>query len=196
MRIQTSRFALRGFVALLLLSALLLVAGVAGAANEAQGATPIDVFCVTGSVIDHAEKPSSGWTITAVMYDPATGLLDPGTAVDTETINVENDPAGPVGSFRFEGLAVGIWNFSIGSRTGWSPVTPASFDVTLAYGRTDCAPIRFKMRQDVIVIVQKIGADHMPLPNWVIHAKPGAGNFFALAKNATTDISGTAMSLS
>lgn len=80
MRIQTSRFALRGFVALLLLSFLLLAAGVAGATPEMQ--TSIDVFCVTGSVIDHAEKPSGDWTITAVMYDPPTGLLDPGTAVD------------------------------------------------------------------------------------------------------------------
>ncbi|MBI3958519.1 MAG: LysM peptidoglycan-binding domain-containing protein [Chloroflexi bacterium] len=194
MSIQTSRFALRGFVALLLLSALLLAAGVAGAAVTAQNPppTPVDVFCVTGSVFDHAEKPSSGWTITAVMYDPTTGLLDPGTAVDAETINVDNDPAGPLGSFRFNGLAAGVWNFSIGTRTGWSPITPASFDVTLAYGRTDCAAIRFKMRQDVTVTVIKINTDHTPLSNWVIHAKPGVGNFFAQAKDATTDSSGSA----
>lgn len=182
MNIPISRFAFRGFIVLLLLSALLLAAGVAGAAVEAQ--TPTDVFCVIGSVIDHAEEPSSGWTITA---------SGPGGASQTvETINEDDDPDGPLGSFRFDDLAAGVWNFSIGSLTGWSPITPASFDVTLAYGLTDCAVIRFKMRQDVIVTVLKINADHKPLADWVIHAKPGAGNYFAQAKDATTDISGSA----
>lgn len=183
MRIEANRFVLRGFVVLLLLSALLLAVGVAGAASTAQTAT--DLFCVTGSVIDHAEKPSIDWTITA--RDAA------GASKSADTVNVENDPAGPLGSFRFDDLAAGVWNFSIGSRAGWSPVTAASFDVTLAYGRTECAVIRFKMRQDVIVNVLKIDADHNPLPDFVIHAKPGTGNYFAQAKDATTDINGTAV---
>ena len=179
MNVQVRRLSFRGLLALLLLLASLLTVSVASAAPEAQ--TAIDVFCVTGSVIDHAEKPSGGWTITAVMYNPATGLLDPATAVDTETINVDNDPAGPLGSFRFDGLQAGVWNFSIGTQAGWSPVTSASFDVPLAYGRTDCATIRFKMRQVVIVEVLKIDAYHNPLAGFIIHAKPAAGNFFASA---------------
>lgn len=193
MSVQTRRFSLHGLLALLLLLAMLLTMGVAGAATNEDAATPIDVFCVTGSVIDHAEQASADWTITAVMYDSATGLLDPATAVDVDTINVDDSDDGPLGSFKFDGLMVGKWNFSIGTRVGWSPVTPASFDVSLPYGRRDCATIRFKMRQDVTVKVLKIDTNHTPLADYTIKATPGAGNFFASPVEITTGDDGMAV---
>lgn len=193
MNIQTRRFSLHGLLALLLLLATLLTAGVAGAATQTQDPTPIDVFCVTGSVINHTEQPSADWTITAVMYDPDTGLLDPGTAVDVETINVDDSDVGPLGSFKFDDLEVGKWNFSIGTKVGWSPVTPASFDISLPYGHADCVTIRFKMRQDVTVNVLKIDTNHTPLAGYIIKASPGAGNFFASPVEMTTDNNGMAV---
>ncbi len=184
---------IRGFGVLLLLCMLFLSAGAVGAAPAQQQATPLDVFCVKGSVINHAEQASSGWTITGVMYDPTTGLLDPATASNVQTIDVTDSKVGPLGSFRFDGLKAGRWNFSIGARAGWSPVTDASFDVNLAFGATECQTIRFKMKQDVTVNVLKISATHEPLANFIIHAKPGTGNHFASPVDKTTGADGMAV---
>lgn len=193
MKVLTGRLILRHIAVGLLLAALLLSAAIAGAAGEQQQATPIDVFCVKGSVINHAEKPSGGWTITAAMKDPATGSTLPNTSVDVETINEANNPNGPLGSFKFDKLGPGLWTFSLGARDGWSPVTTSTFDITLGYGRTDCVDIRFKMKEDVIVTVLKIDADHTPLAGFEITASPGAGNLFASAVKKTTDANGEAV---
>lgn len=178
---------------LLLCGALLLTTGAVNAAGDASVPTPLDVFCVNGSVINHQEQPIGGWTITAVMYDPATGLLDATTAMDVETINVEDSPDGALGSFHFGELGPGRWNIAIGTQAGWSPVTAASQDITLTFGKIDCETIRFKMRQEVTVTVLKIDANHQPLPGYTIHARPGKDNFFASAKQLVTGDDGLAI---
>lgn len=193
MNVLTGRLIVRHIAVGLLLAALLLSAAIAGAAVEQQQATPIDVFCVKGSVINHAEKASGGWTITADIKEPFPGSTPPNTPINVETINDANNPNGPLGSFKFDGLSAGKWTFSIGTRTGWSPVTTTSFDVTLGYGRTDCVDIRFKMKEDVIVTVLKIDADHTPLAGFEITASPGAGNLFASAVKKTTGADGNAV---
>ena len=76
---------------------------------------------------------------------------------------------------------------------GWEPVTPASFDVTLAPDPDKCQRIRFKLRQLSTVTVTKIDIDHTPLSGWTIHAQPGPNNYFAVPVTATTGISGTAV---
>lgn len=49
------------------------------------------------------------------------------------------------------------------------------------------------MRQDVIVKVLKIDAAHNPLQSYIIHARPGAGNYFASPIDVTTAADGMAI---
>jgi hypothetical protein len=144
---------------------------------------PVDKLCVVGTVIDHAEKPLGGWTVTAVKYLDD-GTLDPPTAME----EVSDDQ----GRFRFDNLSAGRWNFSIEVRNGWEPVTSDSFDINVRYGDWDCQTIRFKMRQPVTVFVLKIDANHQPLSGWTIHAHPAPGNYFASPKREITNELGIA----
>ncbi len=175
---------LAGMVGLVLVLVLALGGtALAGENRPAQEPIPLDRLCVRGAVIDHEERPSTGWTITAMAYD-ASGMLDPTTARKVET-DVH-------GTFIFDNLPPGLWNFTISAREGWEPVTADSFDVPIAYGNRDCQVIRFKMRRVVIVRVLKIDTDHNPLAGWTIRARPGPGNFFALPKEAVTGEDGIA----
>jgi hypothetical protein len=145
---------------------------------------PVDKLCVVGMVIDHAEKPSGGWTVTAIKYRDD-GTLDTSTSMDAVTDDQ--------GRFRFDNLSAGLWNFSIHTRAGWEPVTADSFNIHLRYGEFDCKTIRFKMRQPVTVNVIKIDANHQPLPDWTIHAHPAPGNFFASPQQEKTNELGVAI---
>ncbi|MEZ4868954.1 MAG: SpaA isopeptide-forming pilin-related protein [Caldilineaceae bacterium] len=154
----------------------------AGATNGSSGVVPTNSdICVEGTVIDHLEKPLDDGRIITATYNGITLT----TAADED------------GEFSFEdGLVPGKWNFTIDVRKDgeeWEPVTPASFDVTLDYSQSDCYQIRFKLRRLITVIVVKIDEDHNHLPDWVITAKPGSGNRFAISHEETTDVNGEAI---
>ena len=142
-------------------------------------------LCVVGSVITHAEEPlGDGRTVSATL----TGIG--GGRVVTRTVDAS-------GVFTYENgsLVPGTWTFAVDVRgnEGWEPVTPASFDVTLAPDPDKCQRIRFKLRQLSTVTVTKIDIDHTPLSGWTIRAQPGPNNYFAVPVTATTGISGTAV---
>lgn len=168
-----------GITLLVILCALILSVQVAFAASnapvEAAVAQAADTFCVTGTVIGHDEKPlTDGWQITASNVTISQTLT---TTTDTK------------GNFRFDGLAIGTWHFSIAVKSGYEPITAAEFDVTGGYS-TGCLTIRGKFRRIVEVIVYKIDDNHNPWAGWTICAEPGVGNFFATRVCKVTDANG------
>ena len=52
--------------------------------------------------------------------------------------------------------------------------------------------MRFKVKRPISVEVLKIDDNHVPLADWVIHAAPASGNWFASPITATTDTNGIA----
>ncbi len=138
-------------------------------------------ICVEGTVITHDEKPLDDGRIVTASYNG----VSIATAVDED------------GEFKFDsGLTPGRWNFTIDvvkAGEEWEPVTPASFDVQLEYGKDDCYQIRFKLRRLITVIVLKIDEDHNHLADWRIQASPSSDNKFAISYEETTNGNGEAI---
>jgi hypothetical protein len=141
---------------------------------------PVDILCVSGTVINHQEQPLSNWTVRAI-YE---GTL--GSYPDQTTTTNAN------GEFRFDLPGTGRWAFEVDIPDGWEAVTQARFAVFVSYGHTTCVPVRFKVRQLIEVIVYKIDDHHRPLVGWTIVATPGPGNRFATQQSAVTDENGVA----
>lgn len=148
--------------------------------NAGSSVVALDVLCVEGLVINHQEQPLSGWTITAT-YVGAEGPADP-----------QIDVSGGKGKFSFDLPAPGRWLFSLSLPSDWVALTDASFETDIVYGSTDCIRIRFKVEQQIEVIVIKIDDDHHPLVGWTIIATPGPGNTFSEIHEEVTDEEGRA----
>lgn len=141
---------------------------------------PVDVLCVSGTVINHSEQPLAGWTVRAT-YEGMTGAYP-----DQVTTTDDN------GRFQFDLPGTGRWAFEVDIPAGWENVTSPRFTVHVTYGHMNCIPIRFKVRELVEVIVYKIDNHHMPLEGWTIVATPGPNNRYATQQTAVTDENGIA----
>ena len=181
----------RALVALFLALALLIP--VASAYAQEDAAAPVaaaranNVLCAEGTVINWDESllPYSSeevpWTITATPVDPQGAVLQ--TATDEDAF------------FEFQDLTVGLWEFAIVIPDGsaWRPITPDRFTVSMSYGASKCAVIRFKLKRPVPVIVLKIDDAHTPLEGWTMRAEPAKGNWFASPVEVDTDANGKAL---
>jgi len=147
---------------------------------EPQQPVPLDRLCVSGTVIDHAEMPLAGWTVTAT-YEGVNGSYAALTAVSDEN-----------GEFTFELPGAGRWGLEIESRDRWEGVTSTRLAVHVGFGNTDCVEVRFKMRELIELIVIKIDDNHVPQEGWTMTATPGAGNMFGAVQSQVTDATGTA----
>jgi hypothetical protein len=186
----------RRAVAVLAAVALALPSLGMGTAHGASPARPsasgpgVDQLCISGSIINHDEQPlGEGWDITATPVDESGTPIGP-------SLTVESDGAG---LFQFDngtnGVQPGRWTVELDLTSvpgTWEPVTPAKFDVQVAYGNTACLSVRFKLRLLIAVDVIKIDDNHNVLEGWTIIATPGKGNPFALPQQAVTDPRGVA----
>jgi hypothetical protein len=166
-------------VTALLPAARLSARSLSAGSSDTTYAQAAQTICVEGMVIDHTEAPlGDGRIVTATSE--GTSLT---AAVDRN------------GSFRFQdGLVPGNWTFSIDIQQTdqeWEPVTPAVFDVPLAYGNVGCYKIRFKLRRLITVTVIKIDDNHNRLAGWRIYAEPQSA--WDTAKNAITTDDGEAV---
>lgn len=181
----------RALVALLLALGLLIPVASAyaqdDAAAPAAAARANNVLCVEGTVINWDETllPYSAdevpWTISATPVDPQGAVLQ--TTTDEDAF------------FEFQDLTVGLWEFAITIPDGsaWRPITPDRFTVSMSYGATKCAVIRFKLKRPVPVVVLKIDDNHQPLEGWIMRAEPARGNWFASPVEVETDANGKAL---
>lgn len=179
---RISRRACLGLIPALLAATSILAMPQAALAN---GPNPLDAICIEGTVINHQEQLlTDGWTVTATPYD------ENDNPDSTKTVTTVSDAAG---RFTFPGLNTGKWQVSLalkGNPGDWEGVTPTTFDVELTYGKSQCAQVRFKIRQIVLVYVRKIDDNHLGLPNWTIVATPAKDNKFALQQTQITNASG------
>ena len=88
--------------------------------------------CVEGRKIDDEHVGMAGWAIRAQLVDGTGPIYATTSGVDGYFIF----PALPLGSYRF-------WEIM---QTGWSPVTPAEFEVPILEPGDQCLQIRFKNR--------------------------------------------------
>jgi len=142
--------------------------------------SPLDKLCVSGSVINHAEEPLEGWTVTAT-YEGVNGSYPAMTATSDEN-----------GEFSFDLPGAGRWGLEIESRDGWEGVTATKLAVHVGYGNLDCVDVRFKVRELVLVVILKIDDAHVPQADWIMTATPGEGNTFAAVESQVTDSTGIA----
>ena len=147
---------------------------------DPQPPTPNNQYCVTGTVINHAEEPMEGWTVTAT-YEGVNGSYAP--------ITTESDASG---RFSFDLPGPGRWRIEVMFQDPWESVTSPSMAVHVGFGNMDCVEIRFKLRELVEVIVIKIDDEHVPQAGWTILATPDSGNTFAAVQTSVTDQNGEA----
>jgi hypothetical protein len=138
----------------------------------------LDKLCIDGIVIDHQEKALSGWTVTATYIG-----TDVQPAPQTSVSNAD-------GQIYFALPNPGHWLFSLAVPPDWIALTPDKFDVNVQYGQTLCEQIRFKVQQQITVIVYKIDEQHTPLAGWTIIATPGKDNTFSEVHQGVTDAQG------
>ena len=181
---QRLLFALVAALALLMFSATAVSAGAAPESpfpeTEPQDPVPLDRFCISGMVINHAEQPLARWTVTA-EYEGVNG--------EYETLTDETNSRG---QFEFELPGPGRWALEVDEREGWEGVTTTRLAVYVGYGHTDCIEVRFKLRELITVVVLKIDEEHTPQPGWTITATPGHGNTFGAPQTEVTDENGEA----
>ena len=174
--------ALVAALTLLMLSTAVALADTAPTAEspvlEQQDPIPLDPLCVSGQVIDHAEQPLGGWTITAT-YEGVNGEYPVLTAVSDKD-----------GKFEFQLPGPGRWALEIEARERWEGVTTTRLAVHVGFGKCACVHVRFKMREIIQVKAIKIDEKHTPQPGWKITATPGAGNTFGAPQTKVTDDNG------
>lgn len=151
-----------------------------GGGGEVSSVIAGDALCVDGLVINHQEQPLRDWTVTA-------SYLGNGDTAPPQTVVTNRN-----GEFSFELPVPGRWLFTLALPSDWIAVTDASFEVDIAYGSTDCVSVRFKVQQEIEVIVIKIDDDHTPLVGWTIIATPGPDNPFNEIYREETDEDGRA----
>ena len=191
MGVLHNRYVLRSLLSLVAVAILLLLSTTAAFAQagpeavspmaEPQDPVPLDKLCVSGVIINHAEQPLEGWTVTA-SYEGVLGQFPDMTAVSDED-----------GKFAFEFPGPGRWGIEIESRARWEGVTSTRLAVHVGYGNLDCAEVRFKMREIVEIIAIKIDDDHVPQAGWTIRANPGHGNDFGAPQSQVTGDDGVAV---
>lgn len=138
--------------------------------NEPQPTT-----CVTGYKVDDQHQGLPGWKITAKRVD---GNAPTFTAV-----------TGPDGSFTIGNLTLGEWTISEELQKWWTPITPASFNVTLKEPGDKCVVVRFKNRApDLCAEGYKVDEKGVGLAGWKIKAYSEADP--AMQMTATTDAHG------
>lgn len=127
------QFGLVLILALLLFVTITLLRATPLTANtQLSPLAPAQTGCIEGQVIDDQHVGLPGWVVHARPANAATPVL--------------TDTTDGFGFYRFDNLAVGDWTFWVEVQTGWAPVTPTEFTVTV----TDdpiCQYTRFKFRQ-------------------------------------------------
>jgi uncharacterized surface anchored protein len=120
--------------------------------------------CVDGYKINSLDQGLAGWKITAQKGDEI--LTDITRAT----------PASYLGYFQFY-LPLGTWTISEDVQTGWTPVTPASFEVTVTKPGV-CEHVRFKnATKYACVDVYKIDSfDGSGLPGWEVNLAAAYGD--------------------
>jgi hypothetical protein len=143
--------------AMLLLAVYLMLPGVAFAGAGANTQAPVDGqtgICVTGQVINKAHVGIANLQVSAASPNQP----------NMTTITAQN------GTFSFSGLTPGLWTFQVTVPDAWQAVTPAEFNVELAYGHGSCYPVRFKLNPVGCIVAHKQDTQGNPLPNWAITA--------------------------
>lgn len=117
--------------------------------------------CVDGYKINHLEQGLAGWTIRARNVNT------------NEEHSAVTDSSG---YFKIKGLAPGVWKVSEDLQTGWTPITPAEFDVEVTK-LFECQHVRFKNKTDFacVDVYKKDAADGAGLPGWVVTVQPAYG---------------------
>jgi hypothetical protein len=120
-----------------------------------------ELGCVDGYKITQLEKGLPGWQITAHKAS--------GDEADLAQVTDAN------GYFQFY-LSLGTWTISEELQDGWTPVTPASFDVAVTQGHA-CEHVRFKnsTKYACVDAYKKDVFDGIGLPGWQISLRPEYG---------------------
>ncbi len=184
MYIANHRVWLLPSVALLLVVTALFGFSTAANAQQASGD-----FCVEGIVIDWEEEP-----LADVAVELEYPVLSGGTAFTTTTSATDDNDDLDEGEFEFKDLdeladpaVPGIYTATVTlPGPDWVGVTATTFSFSIGDQEDDCVRIRFKLKQQVLVTVYKIDADHNLLNDWTIDAIPGKGNLFAEAQDEDT----------
>ncbi|OIO95426.1 MAG: hypothetical protein AUK03_05540 [Anaerolineae bacterium CG2_30_64_16] len=122
--------------------------------NELQPTT-----CITGFKVDDQHRGLAGWKI---FTKPASGS---GPTFTTETA--------ADGSFTFSNLTLGTWTVWEEVQQWWTPITPASFQVTLTQPGDQCVEVRFKNRPpDLCAEGYKVDEKGIGLAGWTVVAYP------------------------
>jgi LysM repeat protein len=121
--------------------------------NELQPTT-----CITGYKVDEQHRGLAGWKIFA---QPVGG----GPTFTTQTAED--------GSFTFSNLTLGTWKVWEEVQQWWTPITPASFEVTLTQPGDQCVQVRFKNRPpDLCAEGYKVDENGVGLVGWTVTAYP------------------------
>ena len=120
-----------------------------------------ELGCVDGYKINQLETALGGWKITAHKAS--------GDEVDQVQVT------GADGYFQFY-LSLGTWTISEELQDGWTPVTPASFDIAVTQGHV-CEHVRFKnsTKYACVDAYKKDVSDGIGLPGWEISLRPEYG---------------------
>ncbi len=127
--------------------------------------------------IEVSPNPGLGCVIVRKIDDQGVGLPDweiHGRPVGQMTPHLDGHTDG-TGYIRFDNLQPGKWNFWEIVQHGWEPVTAEMVETEVTDGPA-CAKVIFINRQTPFCVEgQKIDDDHVPLPNWEIHALSTSG---------------------
>jgi len=120
--------------------------------------------CVDGYKINDLDQGLPGWNITAQKDDEI--------YYDT----TRSSPAGYLGYFQFY-LPLGTWTISEEVKGGWTPVTPASFTVTVTKPGV-CEHVRFKnaTKYACVDVYKKDLNGLVGIPGWEINVSAAFGD--------------------